>query len=65
MNNKNVVVTIAPDGEVLIEANNFKGVGCKAATKELEMVLAGGGPVDEKKKPDFFQSSTGTGKLTG
>ena len=65
MNQKNVVVTIAADGEVLIEANNFKGVGCKAATKELQKVLAAGGDVEEKRKPDYFQSSTGTGKITG
>ncbi len=56
---KEVVVTIKADGEVVIEANNFQGVGCKAATKELEMVLAGGGSVSETKKPDFWQSATG------
>lgn len=62
---KEIVVTVAADGEVVIEANGFAGVGCRAATKELEMVLAGGGPVDSKPKPDFFQSSTGSNKSTG
>ncbi len=64
MEAKNVVVTIQADGEVVIEANNFKGVGCKKATAELEMVLAGGGTVQDKKKPDFYQSNTGNTKIT-
>lgn len=65
MNNKEVVVTIAADGEVLIEANNFLGVGCKAATKDLVAVLAGGGSVDTKPKPDFFATNPGTNRTTG
>jgi hypothetical protein len=59
MAQKNVVITIEADGEVLIEANNFQGVGCAAATKDLQKVLAGGGDVETKRKPDFYQSSTG------
>ena len=63
--NKEIVVTIKRDGEVVIEANNFKGVGCKDATKELVAVLAGGGSaVDSKPKDDFYQSNPGTNTIT-
>lgn len=64
MATKEIVVTIKRDGEVVIEANNFQGIGCKAATKEIEMVLAGGGPVDSKPKDDFYQSNPGTNTTT-
>jgi hypothetical protein len=62
---KEVVVTIARDGEVVIEANNFQGVGCKAATKDLELVLAGAGTEnkDTKPKPDFYARTTGSAKV--
>ncbi len=57
---KSVVITIESDGEVVIEANNFQGVGCKKATADLEMVLASGGAEkSDTKKPDFWQSDTG------
>ena len=60
---KYVEITIQPDGDTTIEAFNFNGVGCKDATKGLELVLAGGGDTnkDSKPKPDFYQSSSGRG----
>lgn len=63
---KTVEVTIHADGEVNIEALNFKGVGCKDATKDLELVLAGGGTdnKDTRPKPDFYNTVAGKGTLT-
>lgn len=63
---KSVEITIHPDGEAVIEAFGFNGVGCKDATKNLELVLAGGG-VDNKNtkpKPDFFNASHARGTTT-
>lgn len=62
---KSVNVTIKPDGTVSVEAMGFKGVGCTAATKEVEMALAGPAGVsdnDRRKKPDFYQSIAGQQK---
>lgn len=58
---KEVVITINTDGSTVVEANNFNGVGCKDATKALELVLAGNeGNTDTKPKPDFYaQNSEG------
>ena len=58
---KEVIITIAADGTSNIEANGFLGKGCKDATKQLEMVLAGGDAAnkDQKPKPDFFATHTG------
>ena len=63
---KTVEITIHADGEAVIEAFGFHGVGCKDATKNLELVLAGGG-VDNKNtkpKPDYWQSGSGAAKTT-
>lgn len=62
---KNVEIVVARDGTVNIEANNFKGVGCKDATRELEMVLTGGNNAnkDQKPKPDFYATITGSNTL--
>lgn len=58
MLNKEVVVTITPDGATVVEANNFQGVGCKDATKQIEMALAGNaGNTDTKPKPDFYATT--------
>lgn len=63
---KSVEITIHPDGEAVIEAIGFAGVGCKDATKQLEYVLAGGGTdnKDTKPKPDYWQSSNQRGTVT-
>lgn len=55
MAQKSIVVLIDPDGKVNIEALNFQGQGCAAATRELEVALNGSpADADRKKKPDFF-----------
>jgi hypothetical protein len=54
---KQIEITIKPDGTATVEAMNFKGVGCKDATKQIELALAGpNGSVDSKPKDDFYQS---------
>ena len=58
MATKSITVKIYPDGSSKVEANNFAGVGCKAATEAIELALAGaGGEKDEKKKPDFYATT--------
>lgn len=53
---KQVVITINRDGTSSIDAQNFQGVGCKEATKMIEVALGGNDPDnrDEKKKPEFY-----------
>jgi hypothetical protein len=56
MAHKSITVEIYPDGSSKVEANNFAGVGCAAATQAIELALAGSDPGnrDDKKKPDYF-----------
>lgn len=56
---KSITVEIYPDGSSKVEANNFAGVGCAAATKAIELALAGNDPSnrDDKKKPDFYATT--------
>lgn len=64
MQAKNVTVTIKPDGSTVVEANNFQGIGCKDATKQIELALAGNASnTDTKPKPDFFAQNTGHNTL--
>lgn len=51
---KKVIIDILPDGSVKLDAQGFKGAQCSVATREIELVLAGSGPVDDRKKPDFY-----------
>lgn len=45
-----IIVSISPQGEVGIEANGFNGIGCTAATEQLEVVLGGGA---QKRRRDY------------
>lgn len=67
MQQKHVEITIGLDGSTQVEAINFKGVGCKDATRQIELALAGpGSVVDSKPKDDFWQStSSGQGLTRG
>lgn len=56
---KTVEIIIQADGEVVINALGFQGIGCAKATADLQKVLAGGGDVETTKKPEFWQSTTG------
>lgn len=66
MAQRKIVVSIAPDGDVKIDAQGFKGNSCTLATRDLEMVLAGGdmSNVKDDKKPDFFATVTPGAKQT-
>lgn len=56
MSQKKIVVSVAADGDVKIDAQGFTGSACSLATRSLEMVLAGNdmSNVKDDKKPDFF-----------
>ena len=54
---KKVIIDIYPDGSSKVDAEGFKGQSCSLATKDLELALAGNaGGVEDRKKPDFYQS---------
>jgi len=46
-NAKSIEVTVAPDGELKIDALGFKGAGCEQATRFLEQAL---GAVSERSR---------------
>lgn len=59
---KSIVMEVAPDGQIKIEAVGFKGQGCEAATKALEQAM--GTPGDRKKKtPDWYVVEVGSNKV--
>jgi hypothetical protein len=62
---KKVVIEILPDGSSKVDAQGFKGSQCSLATRELELALAGSGPVDDRKKPDFYAQNSQTQADTG
>jgi hypothetical protein len=53
MNARTVEVTIAPDGELDIQAVGFHGADCQKATAFLEAAL--GKVADRHRKPEYFQ----------
>lgn len=55
---KEIVIEIAPSGEVKIEAVGFKGSSCDQATKVFEDAL--GVVADKKRKPEFYESTVKT-----
>ncbi len=66
MAQRKIVVDIATDGDVKIDAQGFAGSSCTLATRSLELLLAGGdvSGVKDDKKPDFFASVTPGAKQT-
>lgn len=65
MSQRRVIIEIDTDGTTKIDAEGFKGKQCTLATRELELALAGNGPVDDRKKPDFYATLGTTQKLGG
>lgn len=59
---KDITITIKTDGATNIEANGFQGVGCKAASQNFEMALAGmdNSKVDTDPKPEMYQQDFNT-----
>lgn len=51
---KAIQVIIDTEGEVKIDAQGFKGIGCTKATEFLEKAL--GKVTTRTKKPEFMQS---------
>jgi hypothetical protein len=54
MQQRKIVIEISPIGETKIDAHGFAGNSCSTATRDIELVLAGGGPVDDRKKPEYY-----------
>lgn len=59
---KQVVVEIATDGSTTVDSQGFKGNTCTIATRELELALAGGGDISDKKKPDYYAQNPQTNR---
>jgi len=49
---RTIEITVAPTGEVTIEATGFTGGACERATAEIEKAL--GVVRSRKKKPEYF-----------
>jgi hypothetical protein len=56
---KQIVVSIDPQGKVNIDALNFQGVGCKAAT-EAVLKYVSGAQTEEHEKPEMYESTAET-----
>lgn len=54
---KKVIIEIMPDGTSKVDSQGFTGSSCALATRDLELALAGSGPVDDRKKPDFYATT--------
>lgn len=66
MAQKQIVIEIETDGSTSIDAQGFAGSSCTVATRELEVLLAGGSSgVSDKKKPDFYARVPGTNVQAG
>lgn len=58
MSDRKITIMIDPMGNPKIEAHNFHGNGCEAATKGIEDALSGGSGIDRVMKPEWFEHST-------
>jgi hypothetical protein len=57
---KRLVITVSPNGQhVQVDAQNFQGVGCKAAT-EAALKYVSGAQTDAQEKPEMYQTQTST-----
>lgn len=58
---KQIRVIVSRDGSTRVEAENFQGQGCKAATEAIALAITGPDrdTRDDETKPEFFQESTG------
>jgi hypothetical protein len=56
---KEIIIEVAPNGQVTIEAVGFKGKSCDAATAAFEDAL--GTVSDKKKKPEYHNDALETG----
>ncbi|MED4784898.1 DUF2997 domain-containing protein [Brevibacillus choshinensis] len=51
---KKIIITVGLDGEVSIEANNYKGSECDEATRPFEAAL--GDVVKKRRQPEYYAS---------
>ena len=56
MSEKIVKITISPSGKATIEAEGYKGVGCKDATKIFEKIYSQ--EISHKEKPEMFEGAS-------
>ena len=54
--NRSIEIIVSPHGDISIDAVNFKGADCEAATRFLEEALGTAG--DRKRKPEYHQRQT-------
>ena len=54
--NRSIEIIVSPHGDISIDAVNFKGADCEAATRFLEEALGQAG--DRKHKPEYHQRQT-------
>lgn len=55
---KQIIIMVGPDGSVSIEAQNYKGTECDAATRPFEVAL--GQITKKQRKPEFYSAKHGT-----
>ena len=56
MSSRKIHVRVSPAGEITVEAEGFRGKGCEAATRAIEVAL--GKPGNRTRKPDFWRQDT-------
>lgn len=54
---KTIIIEIAEDGSLKLDAQGFKGADCEKATKALEDAI--GTTSGRKKKPEWYQTNAG------
>lgn len=60
MAQKEIHIHVSTDGSTNIDAKGFQGGSCTIATREMELLLAGGPDgVDDKKKPEYYGGAPG------
>lgn len=55
MKRKSIELTVAPDGQINIEAVGFSGPDCEKATAFLEQVL--GKAISKRHTPDYYRKA--------
>ena len=53
---RSIEIIVSPRGDISIDAVNFQGADCEAATRFLEEALGTAG--DRKRKPEYHQRQT-------
>lgn len=52
---RRIHVRITPAGDITVEAEGFRGKGCEAATKAIEVAL--GKAVTRTRKPEYWKQA--------